>query len=300
MNPPQLDKNIRPCVVIISHKKTPNPFEAVSLLQCAKILNHFDTILVQPASNSLKPFGDLHPNLIRMPVPDSALATYAAFNKLKVDYFFYESFKSYSHVLFYELDAFVFRDELLKWCQTDIDYAGAPWIDASGASFAITGIGNGGFSLRRLSAVKSVLKSSRLLYRRREIFAKRHIDSIPLRYLCRPIHLAEWLFFNRFSQSHSKFTEPEDMFWGRFVRRSFPHFKYPTNEQAIAFAFESAPRALYDRNHQHLPFGCHGWWTYDFAFWRPKIEACGYSLPTELPPFSTSFLISRPRQNPKR
>ena len=45
----------------------------------------------------------------------------------------------------------------------------------------------------------------------------------------------------------------EDVFWA-FV----PKLSLPTEEEAISFAFDNKPKALYRRNHHRLPMGCHG------------------------------------------
>ena len=37
---------------------------------------------------------------------------------------FYLNFKKYRYLLIYQLDALVFRDELLEWCSKEIDYIG--------------------------------------------------------------------------------------------------------------------------------------------------------------------------------
>ena len=51
----------------------------------------------------------------------------------------------------------------------------------------------------------------------------------------------------------------------------------------MSFAFEARPRTLYEMNGRQLPFGCHAWFRYDLAFWKPFVESLGYELP-ETPP----------------
>jgi hypothetical protein len=58
-------------------------------------------------------------------------------------------------MLIYQPDAFVFRDELDYGCSKGYDYIGAPWfigLDSPKTPFKFLGVGNGGFSLRKISS----------------------------------------------------------------------------------------------------------------------------------------------------
>ena len=48
---------------------------------------------------------------------------------MKILPFLYERYAAYEFMFTYELDAFVFKDELEKWCEQGWDYIGAPWFD---------------------------------------------------------------------------------------------------------------------------------------------------------------------------
>jgi hypothetical protein len=41
---------------------------------------------------------------------------------------FYQAFTDFEFMLIYQLDAFVFRDELADWCRSGYEYIGAPWL----------------------------------------------------------------------------------------------------------------------------------------------------------------------------
>ena len=81
--------------------------------------------------------------------------------------FFYSAFREYDYMLLYQLDAFVFKNELLYWCNKNYDYIGAPWIASKQTLLKkielqfkskrkqkraeiFFKVGNGGFSLRRI------------------------------------------------------------------------------------------------------------------------------------------------------
>lgn len=54
-----------------------------------------------------------------------------SYNELMLSVDFYRSFREYQYMLIYQLDAFVFEDQLEYWCNKGYDYIGAPWIKAN-------------------------------------------------------------------------------------------------------------------------------------------------------------------------
>ena len=41
---------------------------------------------------------------------------------------FWEMFSEFEYVLMYHLDALIFSDQLLEWCEKDLDFVGSPFI----------------------------------------------------------------------------------------------------------------------------------------------------------------------------
>jgi hypothetical protein len=63
-------------------------------------------------------------------------------------------------MLIYQLDAWVFKDDLMKWCNKGYDYIGAPWFEDFGSyekGKKLWRVGNGGFSLRKIKYFCKVL-----------------------------------------------------------------------------------------------------------------------------------------------
>ena len=123
--------------------------EQISLMQCCLVLNKYDIILVAPESLEIHTDREF----IVKRVPDKWLADIEGYNQLMAQKFFYEMFLGYEYILIYQLDAYVFCDELLRFCNMGYDYIGAPWL--RGTKFfhgneALIFVGNGGFSLRNL------------------------------------------------------------------------------------------------------------------------------------------------------
>lgn len=57
---------------------------------------------------------------------------------------FYLRFRQWEYLLIYQLDAYVFQDELMDWCNKGYDYIGAPFLKLN-REVDWNNCGNGGF-----------------------------------------------------------------------------------------------------------------------------------------------------------
>ena len=204
---------------------------------------------------------------------------YRSFNRLKVLPFLYKKYNYYDFLLFYELDAFVFRDELDYWMAKDYDYIGAPWRRGwhnADEDSPFIGVGNGGFSLRKVKAHIKVLYSFSYIEEPKFLVEKwfnrsflGKALSIPSAFLDLTIRNNTYFLFNNYRGN-------EDVFWGQIALKNFNWFNLAPIDEAIKFSFETYPQGLYLMNQKKLPFGCHGWWKYGFEFWKPFILKEGY------------------------
>lgn len=228
-------------IVIPIYKELADPDEKQAFWQCIEVLGNYPTILAAPQSLNTTYYENLTDKpLVIQRFDDTFFKGVTGYSKLLTSKHFYEAFDAYDYILIYQLDAWVFRDELLTWAEKGYDYVGAPWLEAppitSGkkpiinlSNYLVNKVGNGGLSLRK---VKSHIKWS---------------------------FWASWMF---------KFLpKNEDMIWTLFVP-----FKKPDAQEALAFAFERQPRQSYILTDQHLPFGCHAWNKYQPDFWRQFIK----------------------------
>jgi hypothetical protein len=134
----------------------------LSLRQCVSVLGAHDIVVVCPADMNVAAYKEISTAINFCQIDPWWQSTYRNFNRLKISPLLYWKFRRYDYILFYELDAFVFKDELDKWCQAGYDYIGAPWFegfDKCSNDSPFIGVGNGGFSLRRTSAALRVLRS---------------------------------------------------------------------------------------------------------------------------------------------
>jgi hypothetical protein len=198
-------------------------------------------------------------------------ATYENFARLKILPFLYKRYRQYEYILFYEADAFVFRDELSGWCDKGYDYIGAPWFEGFGKAeldAPLAGVGNGGFSLRKVDSALRALRSFSYIKRPRSVLSILQDKRYPFKEkLLRVWHsfLNATVRNNTFAPFNT-YSGGEDLFWGRFVSKNFKWFRVAPIEEAAHFSFEVHPRRMIEITEGKLPFGCHAWWRYDLDF----------------------------------
>jgi hypothetical protein len=207
---------------------------------------------------------------------DRYFESISGYNKLMLSKNFYKSFSSYSHILIVQTDALVFYDRLDYWCSCDYSYIGAPWFTGFNTPelpLSFLGVGNGGFSLRRVDDFIRVLSMRKFVSN-----FSIHIDEKSSFIRSNVRH-----FLNRFVFSYNFYPffprVNEDKFWGLLVPKCWDFFKVPPPPEAIAFSFEVEPEHLYLLNKSELPFGCHAWEKHDKNFWMAVLEKRGIKIP---------------------
>lgn len=252
-------------IVIPIYKPTLTQYEKVALDKCFSVLSNYPIIIVAPESLDLDQIisRQISAKIIRF--PDLFFNGIAGYNHLMLSNLFYEAFTNYEYMLIYQLDAYIFEDELLEWCSRGYDYIGAPWIPAQKYEQARykyglklmnffcrmsnikTGahnyyhVGNGGFSLRK---VESFIRITSLEKER----------------------IAHYL-----SRKGSRFHE--DVFWGVDIARRHKDFRVPAWKEALEFSFDVRPQLAYKYANNRLPIGCHGWYTQSHSpFWKKHIH----------------------------
>ncbi len=266
---------MRVVILITVHQPTFTALEEISLRQCFKVLGHYPIKLVCPEGMDTSAYRRVIPQVEVDHIPPHWQSSYKNFTLMKIEPFLYRRNAQFDYVLFYELDAFVFRDELAAWCDKDFDYIGAPWFKGmvtAREDAEVHGVGNGGFSLRKVSSMLRGRLSKKLWWRLLLSEARRRPMQASHRFLSDLPRIAVG------NDTTIDYVRGEDSFWGLEVNRHLQWFKVASFDEARQFSFETLPRRLYKLNGERLPFGCHAWTRYDFDFFRPHVEACGYQL----------------------
>jgi Protein of unknown function (DUF5672) len=270
-------------VVVIMHKKDLSHYESISLSQCLKIFRKWPIHIAKPVSMDISGFSLDVPNLQIENFTDLSFSSIGEYSRLLLSTSFYKRFLAYKYILIYQLDAFVFSDQLKYWCDLDYDYLGAPWFGKFSSQENqgdFIGVGNGGFSLRKISSHLKVLNTFSFITPMRDNLKSRFASENSTR---RRLQNAAGLILdytvrNNTHRFFNNYAGHEDQFWGLSVAKKMKWFKVPDLDKAAAFAFEMQPHRLLILNNDQLPFGCHAWWKYDLEFWKPHIEQFGYKL----------------------
>jgi hypothetical protein len=196
---------------------------------------------------------------------------------------FYKYFIDYDYILIYQLDAFVFSDELHHWCNQGYDYIGSPWyldFDGSDRSIGLHAVGgNGGFSLRKVRSFIKTLSTFTVINKPQVIIRQYSHLGILGRTLRIPFIIGKTFGLrNNSFYLRKTFSSNEDKFYAFFASKINPDFKVAPVEESIKFSFECQPQRLYSLNGNKLPFGCHAWQKHNIDFWKPFIECFGYDL----------------------
>ena len=265
------------CVVVIPiHNENPTKNELRSFKQCFKVLDKHTIKIIAPIDLSLDRYKEVvnsFETIFIDPIWQSSIEKY---NKLKLSSFFYNLFEEFDFLLTYELDAFVFKDELNEWCKKNYDYIGAPWFlgHTLPISNEIIGVGNSGFSLRKISVLRKAINN---IYFEEKNFTlqskKRQIKNKMKKIL---------FYLNIFRKENITIQDAnhinEDWFIAKVIPQYIKNFKIAPIEEAIKFSFEVNPKYLFEMNNNVLPMGCHAWEKYDFEFWKPFMLDINYDI----------------------
>lgn len=261
-------------IVIPIYKEKLNALEALSIQQCFNILGSHQIVALKPSSLSVTNYNYSFQKIISF--DDSYFQDVAGYNRLMLSPEFYRSFLEYDFMLIYQPDAFVFKDELLYWCNSGYDYIGAPWLRKGDypdfvkkwknkmlnylhrklnlkqpGSHLPTDIqqenmvGNGGFSLRRIKKFYN---------------------------LC----IEEQALIDHYNSMREHYFH-EDVFWSIEVNRKKTRLSIPSYKTAVHFSMENNSDFGFKLSGGKLPFGCHAW-DKNLDFWAPILKAQGIEI----------------------
>lgn len=239
-------------VIIPVYKKTPDGNELKYLNHNLWVLRNYPLILVAPQGLDLEnyPISNIHKVEYFAPEHFESIAGY---NRLLLSESFYVRFIKYKYILICQTDALVFKDELLNWCAKGYDYIGAPWIWKPFFLFqyvlakmgpltalqmvlknnVFKAVGNGGFSLRKVSSFLRALQQEK--------------------------NISRWKL-------------NEDFYWSFFAKSNDQPLVKPKAKESAFFAIETYPARTMKRQNNELPMGIHAWEKYNPSFWKPQVE----------------------------
>jgi hypothetical protein len=262
-------------VLPLSKRPGLTPDEEISLRHVDHFLGKYDKYFIAPKGTSFSREGfDI------MTLPKRYFGTPQAHTRLQLSEEFYTRFCGYKYILMHHLDALVLSDRLSEWCETDLDFVGAPWLPCEDSPWVHQArVGNSGFALMKVESCLNVIRSRRPSVDPDEDWRQfcganpphRRWLHLPRKYLRRLRVFNSVTWDARRWASRDDGTSGVDYFWSDRAVRYWPEFKIASVEQGLSFAFEAAPRLCFELNGRRLPFGCHAWPRYDRAFWEPHL-----------------------------
>jgi hypothetical protein len=260
--------------LIFTHKAEPDEYERLSFQQCFKVLGKHPIRLVCPKGMDISRYREMVPGVVPDFIDPKWFKSLRDYNLLKVLPWLYRRYAGYEFMLSYELDAWVFRDELIHWCEQGWDYIGAPWFEAfyeCRPDAGVFGVGNSGFSLRRIPSIRRALVSMGMRKLRRVLG-----DIVKRRESFRN-SVARLRAWEKFYDPFHGWIVSDDLYWCVEVAPKLSWLRIAPYEAARRFSFEANAPRLYAENGQNLPFGCHKYLHLTSEWWKRFIPRAAES-----------------------
>jgi len=266
-----MDKNLVAILIPLSTRPHLTESEKISLKHLEYYLGNYDKYFLAPS--------DLDFSYKDYPVSrfeNKFFGSLEAHNRLLFSKKLYRRFRDYEYILIYHLDSLVFKSSIEKWCSLNFDYIAPPWIKGPDLPWLKeNGVGNGGFSLRKVDSFLKLLNSNEKWITKNDIISNNSNGNLLQAFLRTLKNAARYLIpaLNNINR-HIKTVEDsinEDRFIWKFAQKYYPDFKIAPVDIALEFAFEANVELCYRKNDEKIPFGCHAWERYDKEFWEPFI-----------------------------
>ena len=238
-------------IVIPVYNEIISPYELISLQQLNRILGDYDKIFVAPEKMTFS-YAEFCQDWEIEYFKKYYFQNTVTYSELLLSEEFYARFSQYEYMLIYQLDAFVFSDRLMEFCNLGYDYIGAPWPMNHRYSIGrrAAKIGNGGLSLRKIDSVMKLLRCKESIVRENKL------NSYFLR-------VEDYFFTYCGSVSNIDFCVPDIM-----TAREFS-IDFPTDLRYF----------IKNDFSQRLPFAFHGWNKPGSVFYTAKfINSAGYDV----------------------
>ena len=218
---------------------------------------------------------------------DYCLERYEHYNYLLLSPSFYQFYKSYSHILIAQIDAYTFSDRLIEWCKYELDYIGAPcyqydkyWTN----NLLFCGVG--GFSLRSIDHTLKVLERNPIIFKFQDL--ERYLKKANFK--GKFVILLKFIFTKVLRKDRLKrdvkihrFTSRlinlfiflnEDLTYGYYLPKYCDYFKVGNFDQSSNFCIDWNVKKLLKKISASEPFGAHAWFNYpeNFKEWKKIIK----------------------------
>lgn len=140
------------CIIIITQLENLTDDKKQSFEQCLKIFGNKYQINVYIPDNISTKFYEQYDQIKIIKLNSKHFESIYEYNNLICSLSFWKSLSNFKYVLIYQLDCWVYIDNLEYFVNLNYDYYGSPWPMWNNA------IGNGGFSLRKVNKIIEILE----------------------------------------------------------------------------------------------------------------------------------------------
>jgi len=242
------------CIVIPIYKDTLDCTEELSLKRLFDLIDNkkYNVFFIKPKSLKCKNYYNIidKKQIKEISFDDKYFKDIRGYSNLCLQYEFYDKFSKFEYLYIYQLDCYLFEDKLNDWCALGFDYIGAPIISTNSGWDVYNkeknqwnpAVGNGGFSLRKISTFKE-LTDPNGEFRTYYNITDELIDKVVYedKYFCNDIiklyelNIPNWLIASKFA--------------------------FDMNADLYSFIFKL----------DHLPMCVHAW-PKTIRFWKDKIQ----------------------------
>ena len=262
-------------IVIPIYKEKLNNLEKISIDRCFEVFSQKKIVFIHSIDLDISFYQENYRDLSYESFPSFFFNSVQSYNQLMMSYSFYKRFIRYDYMLIYQTDCYVFRDELDFWSNLNYDYIGGIWFENYTGNpeegNKIWFAGNGGFSLRRIKKIATLLKPLSKI--EKYILSKVKDFRYFRAFLFKSLRIKDYATF---LATHYK--ENEDVFFYELNKKNI--LSVPVVDNALLFSWDRRPDFLHDLLGR-LPFGAHGWCRTDkpyennLCFWEKIIDTEG-------------------------
>lgn len=186
----------------------------------------------------------------------------AGYNEMMLSTDFYKLFEGVDYILICQTDVYIFKDELLDWCERGYDYIAAPWSRRPVYDLPI---------LKQYMQLRLYLNNPERGFLRQQLFGRVGNGGLSLRrvdsFIAASVKYRDEITRRR-SGKNNHLTN-EDTLWALLPQE----FRYPEYNEALRFSIDVKPELCLKINGGELPFGCHGVTRPKiFKFWQDKLD----------------------------
>ena len=252
------------CIVVPVYKQKLDCTEELSLKRLHKIIYEDDrpfhtddfrdweerhVYLMCPKGMNTEAYKKIYPSIKVKEFDKKWFKSTDTYSQLLINYNFYKEFDEYEYMCIYQLDCYIFKDEIGKWCNKGWDYIGGPiisenagWTEVMKNGVWKPAVGNGGFSIRKISTFKDITNPK-----------------------------GEFRQYYKITDELLKNVKFEDKYFCNDIIR-FYDLEIPRWQEAYQFAIDMNADIFFNNfKVKDLPVGCHAW-PKNIRYWKNVIK----------------------------